>query len=254
MDKSSLSMTKTKRVIKVGYTHYWKRVEKFDKQQFEKVVRDFKAVLKHLSEFVPLAGGLGESEPEINSKRIWFNGMQNCGHTDRNLGITWPDKNASGIAFVAKRYKDVPTRTLLTTLCGQEEDLAVNDSDVSGTWFAGLKLKHRSCAGDCSHETFSLPVRIEKEDWQKPIGKISHYDANGKPVYNDTEEVGRYFEFCKTAYKPYDLAVIICLIIAKHHLKEEIIETSDGTLDNWKDGMLICQKILGYGLDFTLND
>ena len=238
----------------MGYTHYWKRVEKFDKEQFEKVVRDFKAVLKHLSEFVPLAGGFGEGEPEINSKRIWFNGVENCGHTDRNLGITWPDKNASGIALVVDKCKDIPTRTLLTVLCGQEEELAVNDSDVSGTWFAGLKLKHRTCGGDCSHETFGLPMRIGKDDCQKSIGKISHYDQDGKPVYNDAIAVGRYFEFCKTAYKPYDLAVIICLLIAKHHLKEQILISSDGAIDNWRDAMLVCQKILGYGLDFTLKD
>jgi len=238
----------------VGYTHYWKRVEKFDKEQFEKVVKDFKKVMKHLSAFVPLADGCGEGKAVINNKRIWFNGVRDCGHTDRNLGITWPENDASGIAFMTERYEEIPVKTLITVLCGQEEGLAVNDSDVSGTWFAGLKLRQRSCGGDCSHETFSLPLEIEKGDWQKPIGEISHYDQYGKPIYNDKEEVGLYFEFCKTAYKPYDLAVIICLIIAKHHLKEEIIVSSDGTVDQWKDGMLICQKILGYGLDFTLKD
>ncbi len=238
----------------MGYTHYWKRVGKFNKERYEKVVKDFKAVMKHLSPFVPLAGGSGEGKAEINNKKIWFNGAQNCGHTDRNLGITWPEKDASGIAFVVERYKDIPIKTLITVLCGQEEELSVNDSDVSGTWFAGLKLKHRSCGGDCSHETFGLPLETEKGDWQKPIGRISHYDQYGKPVYNDAEEVGLYFEFCKTAYKPYDLAVIICLIIAKHHLKEQVLVTSDGAIDNWQDGILICQKILGYGLDFSLKD
>jgi hypothetical protein len=238
----------------VGYTHYWKRVEKFEKEQFEKVVKDFKEIMKHLSPFVPLADGCGEGKAVINNKRIWFNGVRNCGHTDRNLGITWPENDASGIAFITERYTEIPTETLLTVLCGQKEDLAVNDSDVSGTWFAGLKLRQRSCGGDCSHETFNLPLKLEKGDWRKPIGEISHYDQYGKPVYNDKKEVGLYFEFCKTAYKPYDLAVIICLIIARHHLKEEIIVSSDGTVDQWKDGMLICQKILGYGLDFTLKD
>ena len=203
---------------------------------------------------MPLASGLGKGEPEINSKTICFNGVQNCGHADRNLGITWPEKDACGIAMVTERYDEIPTETLITLLCGEQEKLSVNDSDVSGTWFAGLKLKNRTCAGDCSHETFNLPVKIEKNDWQKPIGEISHYDQYGKPVYNNKEEVGFYFEFCKTAYKPYDLAVIICLIIAKHHLKGEILVDSDGTIDNWEDGMLICQKILGYGLDFTLKD
>ena len=238
----------------MGYTHYWKRIETFDKDRFEKVVKDFKEVMKHLSPFVPLACGLGKGKADISSKRIWFNGVAKCGHTDRDLGITWPDEQARGIAFAIERYEEIPTETLITVLCGQEQNLAVNDTDVSGTWFAGLKLRTRSCGGDCSHETFSLPLEIEKDSWQKPIGEISHYDQYGKPVYNDREEVGLYFDCCKTAYKPYDLAVIICLIIAKHHLKEEIIVSSDGALDNWQDGMLICQKILGYGLDFALRD
>lgn len=238
----------------MGYTHYWKRVEAFDKECYEKVVKDFQKVMKYLSPFVPLAGGLGEGKVVINNQRIWFNGLRNCGHADRNLGITWPEKDAAGIAFVVERFHEIPTETLITVLCGRQEELAVRDSDVSGTWFAGLKIKHRSCGGDCSHETFSLPLELEKEDWQKPIGKISYYDQNGNPVYNKADEVGLYFEFCKTAYKPYDLAVIICLIIAGHHLMEQIIISSDGTLDNWKDGMLICQKILGYGLDFSLKD
>jgi hypothetical protein len=238
----------------LGYTHYWKRVEKFNKEQFEKVVKDFKEVMKHLSPFVPLAGGFGEGKAVINNKKICFNGVTNCGHTDRNLGITWPENSAAGIAFAVERYREIPTRTLITVLCGQEEELAVNDSDISGTWFGGLRLKHRSCGGNCSHETFNLPLEAEKDDWQKPIGKISYYDEHGKPVYNDKEDIGLYFDFCKTAYKPYDLAVIICLIIAKHHLEEEIIVSSDGRIDSWKDGMLICQKILGYGLDFALKD
>ena len=239
-------------MIRVGYTHNWKRTKKFDKEGFEKAVGDFKKVVKLLSPFVPLAGGCGDGNSVINNKNICFNGVANCGHTDRNLGITWPENDASGIAFAIERYKEIPTKTLMTVLCGQEEELAVDDSDVSGTWFAGLKLRTRSCGGDCSHETFSLPLMVEKREWQKPIGEISHYDKYGKPIYNNKEEVGRYFEFCKTAYKPYDLAFIICLIIAKHHLKDELIVSSDGTLDQWKDGMLICQKILGYGLDFKL--
>jgi hypothetical protein len=247
-------MNKTTRVIKLGYTHYWRRIEKFDPRQFEKVVRDFKKVVEYLSPFVPLADGLGRGKAVIDNKMIWFNGLENCGHTSRNLGITWPEKNANGIAFIVDKYKEIPTRTLVTMLCGKEEKLAVNDSDVSGTWFAGLKLKKRSCGGDCSHETFALPLAIEKEDWQKPIEKIGYYDQNGNPVYNDPEKVGLYFNCCKTAYKPYDLAVIICLIIAKHHLDKDILISSDGDLDQWQDGMLICQKILGYGLDFRLKE
>lgn len=94
-------------------------------------------MVEYLSPFVPLAGGLGQGKAVINNKMIWFNGVENCGHTKRNLGITWPDKDANGIAFVVDRYKEIPIRTLVTMLCGETEQLAVNDSDVSGRWFAG---------------------------------------------------------------------------------------------------------------------
>ncbi|MDO8303281.1 MAG: hypothetical protein Q7T18_08570 [Sedimentisphaerales bacterium] len=238
----------------MGYTHYWRRVRKFDSEWYEKVVTDFKEVMKHLSPFVPLAGGSGEGAAEITIENIRFNGVEKCGHADRNLGIAWADENARGVALVVERYAEIPTQTLITMLCGQDENLAVNDSDVSGTWFAGVTLKQRSCSGDCSHETFHLPLEMEKNNWQKPIGEISHYDQYGEPVCNDKAEVGLYFDCCKTAYKPYDLAVIICLIIAKHHLKEAILPSSDGRINNWQDGMLICQKILGYGLDFELRN
>lgn len=238
----------------MGYTHYWKRAKAFDPRQFEKVVNDFKKVMVYVTPLVPLAGGLGQGKAVINKDRIWFNGVENCGHANRNLGITWPEKDANGIAMMVKRYEEIPARTLVTMLCGQKEQLAAHDSDVSGTWFAGLKLRNRSCGGDCSHETFSLPLKIDKEDWQKPIGKISYYDANGKPVYNDPKEVGLYFQCCKTAYKPYDLAVIICLIIARHHLGKDLLVSSDGELSHWQDGMLICQKILDYGLEFSLQE
>jgi hypothetical protein len=246
-------MAKNKQVIKLGYTHYWKRKNEFDKSRFEKVVKDFKEIVKHLTAFVPLAGGSGEGKTEINNNEICFNGVRACGHTDRNLGITWPDEKAKGIAFLTKRYKQISAKTLITALCGNKEQLAARDSDVSGRWFAGLTLRNRTCSGNCSHETFYLPRKIENDKWQQPIGEISYYDESGRPVYNDKQEVGLYFEFCKTAYKPYDLAVIICLIIAKHYLKEQIKVSSDGKIDQWMDGMLICQKILGYGLDFKLD-
>ena len=93
--------------MQMGYTHYWKRVEKFDKERFEKVIKDFETVMKYLSPFVPLAGGLGEGKAEISSKRIWFNGVEKCGHGDRDLGITWPDELARGIAFVVERYEEI---------------------------------------------------------------------------------------------------------------------------------------------------
>ena len=64
---------------------------------------------------------------------------------------------------------------------------------------------------------------------------------------------GLYSEFCKTAFKPYDLAVITFLIIAKHHMEDRLMVSSDGTDEHWSDGKQLCQNILGYGMEFKLN-
>jgi len=72
--------------------------------------------------------------------------------------------------------------------------------------------------------------------------------------WNKPNEKNLYFECCKTAFRPYDLAVISFLIIAKHYLKNNIIVSSDGEDCHWFDGKMLCQMILGYGLEYTINE
>jgi len=193
----------------MGYTHYWRRKKVLDKEKFRKVVQDFKIVANAIRDKVPLAGPLGEGQPIITDEKIAFNGLRNCGHESRNLGITWPSKSA----------------------CCVTED---GKAHTEGSWFAGALLATRCCDGDCSHESFIL-----ERVYNKPFGL-------------EPDESGRHFEFCKTAYKPYDLAVTACLIIAKHHLGDEIVVSSDGEEKDWIDAMLLCEKLLGYGNDFRL--
>lgn len=69
------------------------------------------------------------------------------------------------------------------------------------------------------HETFAL----ERE----PTG----------PQYNDG-----CFNFCKTAYKPYDAAVTACLIIARHYSPDTIKIASDGDMNDWERGRLLVAK------------
>lgn len=113
--------------------------------------------------------------------------------------------------------------------------IASPDEEVKdGHWFGGAQLSKRACGGDCSHETCYFPRVLEIQDWQNP-------------------QNGLYSEFCKTAFKPYDLAVITFIIIAKHHMKDRLMVSSDGTDEHWFDGKQLCQNILGYGMDFKLN-
>jgi len=106
---------------------------------------------------------------------------------------------------------------------------AINDdegTDVKGQWFAGRTILARSCDGDCSHESFHL--FRQAQDLSEPT-------ISG---------------FCKTAFKPYDLAVQVCLVIAWHHLGNKIDISSVGKFPQWKDSMNVCQTILGYGDNF----
>ena len=77
----------------------------------------------------------------------------------------------------------------------------------------------RRCDGQCCHEDFLL-------------GK--HYRSG----------------CCKTAFKPYDVAVTAALLIAKHHWGEDIEIKSCGSDTQWWDAKLICQRVLGYGASF----
>lgn len=195
----------------MGYTHYWYRKTEIDQGTFDRILLDFVAIQPYLEDIMKgkLCGGNGTGLPELSTDAIIFNGNEKCGHTQRNLGITWPSDDASGMA---------------------DNSVAAN-----GEWFAGAKLSGRSCGGDCSHETFNFP-RDQKPDYPHQMHQDNYV-----------------FDFTKTAYKPYDLAVNVALIIAKHYLGDRIYIHSDGELKHWEDGMKLCQAKFGYGIDFTLD-
>ena len=226
----------------MGYTHYYLVAPEFDPAAFGRVAADFKkmvAPLKHLG--VVLADGMGENYPTISPTEICFNGKRDCGHEKRDLGITWPAESASGIA---KNGVDTTLQEI-----------------TKSTWFAGASLKTRACGGDCSHEAFSLSQKLEttmeRYDGStyelEPQGEYRSFrNQDGTRDRNPANEVGKYFEFTKTAYKPYDLAVTVALVIAKHHLKEQIVIRSDGNMENWHEAMQLCHHFLGYGMGFCI--
>lgn len=205
----------------MGYTHYWYRKDReIATSVFESIAADFKKLMPAFEKFgIPLAGGHGEGEPVMDRELICFNGLEKCGHpVSHELGIAWPSQNAAGVAN--------PWR----------EDVQ------GGSWFGGATIDKRACSGDCSHETCRFPQVIPEE---------RHADFDSHP----TEENGKgwQFNFCKTAYKPYDLAVTAFLIIAKHHLKEKIWIASDGETQHWADGRILCEEFLKYGIGFEVD-
>lgn len=70
-------------------------------------------------------------------------------------------------------------------------------------------------------------------------GDDSHEDFIMREHYNQNEG-----NFCKTARKPYDLAVTACLAIMKYRLGDNINVGSDGDSDEWSEGVEIAKKVL----------
>jgi len=218
-------------VIIMGYTHYWYRDKEIPMEIFKKIVDDFRKLVPAFRMLdIQLADGTGEGEPTINYDEVISNGTAYCEDCEdgRKIVIPWPDDE------------------IIPLFPGNSE------SAVSGSWFAGDLLKQRACSGkDCSYETFYFPRALGEKDGLL-VGEIAYYKEDGTPVYHDKRVVGKWFDSCKTAFRPYDLAVISFLIIAKHHLKDKIIVRTDGKRQHWQDGFQLCQYMLGYGKEYTI--
>lgn len=81
--------------------------------------------------------------------------------------------------------------------------------------------------GENGHETFYFEKDVEKDQY-----------------YN--EKNGKCFSFCKTARKPYDQTVVACLILAKKIFGKDINVSSDGTIEEWEDGLKLLNEKLEY--------
>jgi hypothetical protein len=70
------------------------------------------------------------------------------------------------------------------------------------------------------------------------VGKNSH-----ESFCMNSEEKG--YNFCKTAFKPYDAVVTASLIYAKTILGDDIKITSDGNWVDWQDGSILYEEVFG---------
>jgi hypothetical protein len=177
------------------------------------IAKDFQAAVEIMEERIPLAGWEGSGKPEIGEEGVRFNGVEKCGHKERDLGIAWPDDNAGGVQM---------------------------QPELSGErWFAGVLLQSRTCSGDCSHEPMNFPRVMKPKKWDTP------------------KEDGLFFVFCKTAFKPYDFAVCVFLVIARHYLLaagEPFRVNSDGKEKHWDDAKMFCQYHFDYDMSKILKE
>lgn len=117
-----------------------------------------------------------------------------------------------------------------------------------------------------------LPKEVEQEfckwndDYTEIIGtekrlvplKLKGWDGNGEPEITDTivsfngdpshescviRNVGTDFNFCKTARKPYDVAVCITLICFHKVFGEDFTFSSDGDIEGGEEGWKLAKEI-----------
>ena len=198
----------------MGYSHYWYRPPVISDAIFQNIKRDFERLILPLADIgVPLAGPSGNDEPEITDDCIAFNGVAACGHP-RNEEVVIPDPadDARGIG---------PSSTA-----------------VVGDWYGwGVVIKHRCCNGDCAYESFTFP-------------RIADGNIQADDDYPETD--GLVGDYTKTGFRPYDIAVTAALLIAKRHLKTQMVVHSNGSDAQWADAKEICQRHLGYGAWFGI--
>lgn len=206
----------------MGYTHYFYNKKKTlaTPKKWKEFTNDCQKIFQYCQSnlCIDLANGLSDenSQPEITDEHISFNGSE-----QQRLGVWTTDEQLS-IPWPA-------------------EDAGLNDpiadpiaEKTSGHWFAGNLLKQRVAP---RNEVNGLGSGSYETMW---IDRVAEKDGQ--------------FNCCKTAFRPYDLAVTAVLVAAKHHFGNKITVRSDGNESHWMDGKILCNNILGYGMDFEFDD
>lgn len=198
----------------MGYTHYWYRPKQIDTKTMQAIADDFSKIVLTLDSM-----GVRLAD---------------------GLGENSPEINAGRIWFNGLANCGHPQNSAVSIPWPSSTARGVIDGrgQVAGGWFAGAVLDSRCCDGDCSYETVHFPSAMPED---------SFFQANDK-------RPDLFFECCKTAYRPYDLAVTAFLTIAKHHLGTDIIVSSDGELCHWIEGIELCRIYLGYEEIYEFSD
>lgn len=209
----------------MGYTHYWRRPPILDETKFKSFTKDCHSIVDYCQNELGIAigDGSGNGEPEITETSVWFNGSEEqpagVWTTNEPISIPWPSSNAS--------------------LVGENFDPSADKTE--GTWFAGSLVSQRvapinnlSGKGSGSYETFAIDQQEEQNEWQKDEPLI--------------------FNCTKTAYRPYDLTVTACLIAFKQHFGDTVVVSTDGEEKDWLDGRILCNNVLGYGMDLKITE
>ncbi len=199
----------------MGYTHYFDRQKTLPAKKFKQFSEDVRKIIDycHKDMGIHIAGGNGEGEPIINSEEILFNGSIN---------------QPKGV-WTTNEQIQIPWPSPTASLTDPSTDPIADKTD--GQWMAGDVVSQRVA-----------PTYPNNPQFADGMYESFYVDR----TTDDTEI------FCKTAYRPYDLAVTAVLIALKHHFPKSQVR-SDGEDKDWIDGKILCHNLLGYGMDFELD-
>ena len=224
----------------MGYDQYWLAVPELPQREWDMAVKDFAKVAAALHRMgLRLAGPDGTGPAVLNGDAIAFNGVLRCGHARRAYrGVAWPDPHATGIAAVDSRGR-----------------MGGGDGDSSGGRRQRTVMHMplvaptmaRACDGSSAAGSFVFRRTMPDDEYTKVYGRVSPVSINGVREPIQRTWIGKYFGKCRTCYKPYDLAVCCCLLVAKRRFGSLVVVSSDGTNRNWADVRAVCQQVLGYG-------
>lgn len=121
-------------------------------------------------------------------------------------------------------------------------------SESAGGYYKEYPLKIYGGMGN-GNPTINFDLVSFNGDENHPEEDLSHetfyVERIFRPDRYDQLDNGKYFSFCKTERKPYDLLVVAALIRMHYHFGNAVEIGSDGDDGDWQTGMDLCREVFG---------
>lgn len=137
---------------------------------------------------------------------------------------------------VKKIVKNLPEHSTSSGGYHSKDPLIIAGWDGEGKPSFTKNMIKFNGGGGFDHETFSI-YRVVDEQERERARNLGRKD---------------FFEFCKTARKPYDLLVQAVLILYKHHFGSHVRVSSDGCFGDWVEAYVFVENVMGFTPVFSL--
>ena len=137
-------------------------------------------------------------------------------------------------------------------------DKIAMDMSVIANHFSSKKIKHSNAGGyhtepvelfDGRGETKGIELNTEIIDKKITLTRVA-FNGGGELGHETLAiSLGMEWDFCKTARKPYDVAVCMTLLSIKYHTPYASIR-SDGNLKEWGQAIRLWNKLFDRDVKF----